>query len=57
MAVGGAELSSGGPGLMFIYLVNVFNGMSGGKIVGINFLYLRFICGNEFSCKIYMRHR
>ena len=25
MAVGGAELSSGGPGLMFVYLVNVFN--------------------------------
>ena len=31
MAVGGAELSSGGPGLMFIYLINVFNGMAGGK--------------------------
>ena len=40
MAVGGAELSSGGPGLMFIYLVNVFNGMPGGKIVGIIF----YIC-------------
>ena len=37
MAAGGAELSSGGPGLMFIYLVNVFNGMPGGKIVGIVF--------------------
>ena len=31
MAVGGAELSSGGPGLMFIYLLNVFNGMPGGR--------------------------
>lgn len=40
MAVGSAELSSGGPGLMFIYLVNVFNGMPGGQIVGIIF----FIC-------------
>lgn len=40
MAVGGAELSSGGPGLMFIYLINVFNGMAGGKIVGIVF----YIC-------------
>lgn len=40
MAVGGAELSSGGSGLMFIYLINVFNGMSGGKIVGIIF----YIC-------------
>lgn len=33
MAAGGAELSSGGPGLMFIYLLNVFNGMPGGRIV------------------------
>ncbi|MDY6019966.1 MAG: sodium-dependent transporter [Oscillospiraceae bacterium] len=40
MAVGGAELSKGGPGLMFIYLVNVFNGMTGGRIVGMIF----FIC-------------
>ena len=40
MAVGGAELSSGGPGLMFVYLVNVFNGMPGGRVVGMIF----FIC-------------
>lgn len=40
MAVGGTELSGGGPGLMFIYLVNVMNGMVGGRIVGIVF----FIC-------------
>lgn len=40
MAAGSAELSSGGPGLMFIYLVNVFNGMPGGRIVGIVF----FVC-------------
>lgn len=40
MAAGAAQLSSGGPGLMFIYLVNVFNGMPGGRIVGIVF----FIC-------------
>ncbi len=31
---------SGGPGLMFVYLVNVFNGMPGGRIVGMLF----FIC-------------
>lgn len=37
MAAGGAELSAGGPGLMFIYLLNVFNGMPGGKIVGMIF--------------------
>ena len=40
MAAGGAALESGGPGLMFIYLVNVFNGMPGGRIVGMIF----FIC-------------
>ena len=40
MATGGAALDSGGPGLMFIYLVNVINGMAGGRIVGIVF----FVC-------------
>lgn len=50
MAVGGAELSSGGPGLMFIYLVNVFNGMPGGKIVGI-ISTSAYFCRNEFTCK------
>ena len=40
MAVGGAALETGGPGLMFIYLVHVFNGMPGGRIVGMIF----FIC-------------
>ena len=37
MAADGAELSAGGPGLMFIYLLNVFHGMPGGKIVGMIF--------------------
>ena len=37
MAVGGAELSKGGPGLMFIYLIRVMNGMPGGRIVEIIF--------------------
>ena len=40
MAAGGVEPSAGGPGLMFVYLVNVFNGMPGGRIVGMIF----FIC-------------
>ncbi len=40
MAAGGAPLDSGGPGLMFVYLVNVFNGMPGGTIVGMVF----FVC-------------
>lgn len=40
MAAGGGELSSGGPGLMFIYLVQVMNNMPGGRIVGVIF----FLC-------------
>ena len=40
MAAGGASPEAGGPGLMFVYLVNVFNGMAGGRIVGRIF----FIC-------------
>lgn len=40
MAAGGAALDSGGPGLMFIYLVNVINGMAGGRIIAIVF----FLC-------------
>lgn len=40
MAAGGGDLSCGGPGLMFIWLVNVFNAMPGGQFVGVVF----FIC-------------
>ncbi len=40
MGVGGVEPSKGGPGLMFVYLPNVFNGMAGGRIVGMVF----FLC-------------
>lgn len=40
MAAGGMEPSSSGPGLMFVYLPNVFNGMGGGRIVSIVF----FLC-------------
>ena len=40
MAAGGVSPKKGGPGLMFVYLVNVFNGMPGGRIVGMVF----FIC-------------
>lgn len=45
MAAGGADLQSGGPGLMFVYLVNVFNGMAGGQIVGILFFVGVFFAG------------
>lgn len=40
MAAGGVDCQSGGPGLMFIYLVNVLNGMAIGRLVGIVF----FVC-------------
>ena len=40
MAVGGAPLENGGPGLMFVWLVNVLNGMPAGRIVSIIF----FVC-------------
>ncbi|MBQ7567629.1 sodium-dependent transporter, partial [bacterium] len=40
MATTGAQLSVGGPGLMFIYLVDVFNGMAGAWLVEIVF----FLC-------------
>ena len=41
-AVLGAGISDvrGGPGLMFVYLVHVFNAMPGGRIIGVVF----FIC-------------
>lgn len=40
MAAGGAPLESSGPGLMFVWLVNVLNGMPGGRIIGVIF----FVC-------------
>lgn len=40
VAASGGELSSGGPGLMFINLVHVFNGMPAGHIIVVIF----FVC-------------
>ncbi len=40
MGVGGVTPDTAGPGLMFVYLVNVLNGMAGGRVVGMLF----FIC-------------
>lgn len=40
MASAAAPLDQGGPGLMFIYLVEVMNGMAGGQLVGVTF----FVC-------------
>lgn len=40
MAAGGGDMTAAGPGLMFVWLVNVFNGMPAGRIIGIVF----FVC-------------
>lgn len=40
MGAGGVTPDKAGPGLMFVYLVNVLNGMAGGRVVGMIF----FIC-------------
>lgn len=40
MAAGNGDLTASGPGLMFIWLVNVINGMAAGRIIGIIF----FVC-------------
>ena len=53
MAAGGAELSSGGPGLMFIYIVNVFNGMPGGKLVGMVFYICVLFAGMSSLINLY----
>lgn len=53
MAVGGSELSSGGPGLMFIFLANVFNGMPGGKIVGMVFYVCVLFAGMSSLVNLY----
>ncbi len=37
IATTGSQLESGGPGLMFIYLINVMNSMPGGRIVAMVF--------------------
>lgn len=53
MAVGGAALDTAGPGLMFIYLVNVFNGMPGGTVVGIVFYVCVLLAGITSLINLY----
>lgn len=53
MAVGGAELSEGGPGLMFIYLVNVINGMAAGRIIGVIFYICVLFAGVSSIINLY----
>ena len=54
MATSGAELSSGGPGLMFVYLPNVFNGMGGaGRFVGMFFFIAVLFAGVSSIINLY----
>ena len=53
MAVGGADLTEGGPGLMFIYLVNVFNKMEAGKILMIIFYLAVLFAGISSIINLY----
>lgn len=53
MSAGGANLSEGGPGLMFIYLVNVFNGMELSYIIGVLFFFCVFFAGLASILNLY----
>ena len=53
MSVGGMEPSAGGPGLMFVYLPNVLNGMAGGRIVGVIFFVAVLFAGLSSIVNLY----
>ena len=53
MAVGGMEPSTSGPGLMFVFLPNVLNGMAGGRIVGIIFFVAVLFAGVSSIVNLY----
>ena len=53
MATVGADLGNGGPGLMFVYLVNVFNAMPGGRIVGMIFYICVLFAGVSSIVNLY----
>lgn len=53
MAAANAPLDIGGPGLMFVYLVNVFNGMPFGRIVGIIFYICVLFAGVSSIINLY----
>lgn len=53
IAITGAQLNVGGPGLMFVYLVNVFNSMPGGTIVGIIFYVCVLFAGVSSLINLY----
>ena len=53
MATTGAQLSNSGPGLMFVYLVPVMNGMVGGRIVGAFFFVAVLFAGVSSIINLY----
>ena len=53
MATSGAMLDKGGPGLMFVYLVPVINGMAGGRIVGMIFFVAVLFAGFTSIINLY----
>ncbi|MBS6610369.1 MAG: sodium-dependent transporter [Peptoniphilus harei] len=53
MATANAPLDTGGPGLMFIFLVNVFNGMPFGRIIGIIFYICVLFAGISSLINLY----
>jgi len=53
MATVGGQISNGGPGLMFVYLVPVINGISGGRIVGLIFFIAVLFAGLSSIINLY----
>ena len=53
MATAGAQLNEGGPGLMFIYLPNLFKSMPGGNIIAIVFFIAVFFAGLTSLINLY----
>lgn len=53
MATVGEQLNKGGPGLMFIYLPNLFKDMPGGNIITIVFFIAAFFAGMTSLINLY----
>ena len=53
MATAGADMGNGGPGLMFVYLVPVVNGMAGGRIIGAFFFVAVLFAGVSSIINLY----
>lgn len=53
MATTGAQLDQGGPGLMFIFLPNLFKGMAGGRVFAIVFFIAVFFAGITSLINLY----